>query len=72
MTTLTTRLHIVPSGDALSFATGQFWREDAAPAERGPHIAVHLALRDAATPADGQFSTGVVFDTTRLDWSHAG
>ena len=62
----------VVSGEGLSLHTGQRWREDAAPSERGPHIGLKLTLRDSAAPQEGHLSTGLVFDTTRLDWSHAG
>ena len=66
------RREYVVSGEGLSLHTGQRWREDAAPAERGPHIGLKLTLRDSTAPQEGHLSTGLVFDTTRLDWSHAG
>ena len=45
--------------------------EDAAPADGPLRFTLATTLRDVHDSADGQFSAGGVFDTTRLDWSHS-
>lgn len=67
------RREAVQPGDTLAaITTGQQWTEDAAPADGGLHTGLGLGSQERHEPGEGRFSMRVVFDTTRLDWSHAG
>ena len=67
-----TRRETAAPAEALGLSIRQDWSEDAAPGETGLEVRTNTALADAHDTAEGRFSIGAVFDTTRLDWSHAG
>ncbi|WP_284189951.1 hypothetical protein, partial [Zoogloea oryzae] len=66
-----TRRDAHDGAERLGLATGQRWAEDAAPADGPLRFTLATTLRDVHDSADGNFSAGGVFDTTRLDWSHS-
>lgn len=66
------REDLVPTDGLSALAIAQRWTEDAAPADGGLQTGLGLTTRERHEPAEGRFSMQVVFDTTRLDWSHAG
>ncbi|WP_374481991.1 hypothetical protein [Zoogloea sp.] len=66
------REDVMPADGLAALAIAQRWTEDAAPADGGLQTGLGLTARERHEPAEGCFSMQVVFDTTRLDWSHAG
>lgn len=66
-----TRRDAHDGAERLGLAASQRWTEDAAPADGALRFTLATTLRDVHDSADGQFSAGGVFDTTRLDWSHS-
>lgn len=67
-----TRREALAPDDGLALATAQRWPEDGSPADGGLQLGVAARQQDEHDSRDGRFSMQVVFDTTRLDWSHAG
>ncbi len=67
-----TRRESLAPGEAFSAATHQSWQEDSRVADGQLQFDVTASQQEKHATADGPFSLQVVFDTTRLDWSHAG
>jgi len=65
-----TRRDVHDGAERLGLSATARWAEDAAPADGPLRFALTTTLRDAHDSADGPFSVGGVFDTTRLDWTH--
>ena len=60
------------SNESLSLSTHQRWSEAHAPEDLPLRIGSKLAHTEEHATGEGQFSMRGVFDTTRLNWSHAG
>lgn len=67
-----TRRENLAPGEAFSAATHQRWQEDNRVTDGQLQIGVTSSQQEEHATADGPFSLQLVFDTTRLDWSHAG
>jgi hypothetical protein len=60
------------SNEAFSLHTRQVWSEDHELADQALSIRSTLPQTEEHATGEGQFSMRAVFDTTRLNWSHAG
>lgn len=66
------REDVMPADGLSAVALAQRWTEDAAPTDGALQTGLGLSSQERHEPGEGRFSMQVVFDTTRLDWSHAG